>query len=152
MMLTLATALALKEAGLTWQPRLHDFFAIPQTELEDRLFVLTDVMVDREVVQGWPAFSFNGAVEWALDYVFQAEAVWVPRDDQLLAELVARVARCSLVMDGDGAGYRCFYEQAALSPDGEPTHQMFAATTGAEAYALALLSLLAQEGNTAVFP
>jgi hypothetical protein len=47
-MISLSLAVKLKESGLTWQPTLHDFFAIPQPELEDRLFVLSDMTIDIE--------------------------------------------------------------------------------------------------------
>lgn len=135
-MLSLTTATALKTAGLDWQPTLHDFFAIPNTDMDDRVFVLTDVMVDREILQGWPAFTFNGAVEWALDYILQADAVWIPREDQLREAVLARVAQCSLVTNG--RVYRCAVEIETT----ETTRHTFSAATAPEAYASALLHLI----------
>ena len=82
-MLSQTLALQLQEAGLPWQPDLFDFFVIPVPGLEDRYFVITDMLVDRGIVQGWPALTFNGAAEWALDYILQSDAIWVPTEEQL---------------------------------------------------------------------
>jgi hypothetical protein len=88
-MIPFHTAFALHEAGLIWQPALHDFFAIPHSELDDRVFVLTDMVAELTVLKGWPAITFNGAVEWSLDYILQMDAVWLPREDQLRAAVAA---------------------------------------------------------------
>lgn len=139
-MLSLATATSLKEAGLIWQPVLHDFFAIPNIDMDEQVFVLTDMLVDREILHGWPAFTFNGAVEWALDYVLQAEAVWIPRDDQLLTAILARVAHCSLT--SNGRVFRCVIELTEdYSAQGGARHS-FTDNTAVEAYAQALHYLL----------
>lgn len=145
-MLSLEIATALKEAGLVWQPILHDFFAIPQIDMDEQIFVLTDMLVDREILHGWPAFTFNGAVEWALDYVLQADSVWIPRDDQLLAAILARVAHCSLVTNG--RVFRCVIELTEdHSAQGAERHT-FTANTAVDAYAQALLHLLRNEEAT----
>ncbi|MCZ7671505.1 MAG: hypothetical protein M5U34_32400 [Chloroflexi bacterium] len=43
-MIPLTLALELKEAGLKWIPDLNDFFAIPYSDLDDRLFVMADML------------------------------------------------------------------------------------------------------------
>lgn len=86
-MISLELAQRLKSAGLVWAPRLHDHFVIPDVGMDERSFVLTDILVGMEIVDGRPVFTFNGAVEWALDYVLQTEAVWLPTEAQLRQQL-----------------------------------------------------------------
>lgn len=135
-MLTLTLAQELKQSGLAWQPRYHDFFVIPDTALADRAFVLTDMMASIEILKGWPAITFNGAVEWALDYVLMQDAIWLPTEAQLRDEIVDRIAPAAgLALVRDGAGYR-----VELTMADEPL--VFHAATAADAYAHALLALL----------
>lgn len=82
-MLSLEIALSLKKNGLIWNPQLHDFFALPDTELADRVFVVSDMTIDVQKLLGSQMITFNGALEWSLDYVFTADAVWVPTESQL---------------------------------------------------------------------
>ncbi|MCB0028074.1 MAG: hypothetical protein KDE28_09225, partial [Anaerolineales bacterium] len=82
-MIALELATQLKEAGLEWQPALHDFFSVPFPDLEHRVFVLSDMTINQEVLRGWPALTFSGAMEWALDYVLTMEVVWLPTEAQL---------------------------------------------------------------------
>lgn len=72
----------LKAAGLTWEPSLHDFFSLPE-EFGDRTFVIADMSVNIATLQGEQVFTFEGAVEWALDTIVTAEAVWLPSESQL---------------------------------------------------------------------
>lgn len=123
----------LKVAGLDWQPRLHDFFMIPDTHFEDRQFVITDVQADLALYRGTPMVTFHGALEWALDHVRQQDVVWLPTETQLREELVARVARCSL--EHTPAGYDCQVEI-------EGQTRSFSAENGNNAYGEALLYVL----------
>lgn len=135
-MLSLELAQQLKNNGLTWQPRYHDFFMIPDTSLSDRAFVLTDMMASIEVLKGWPAITFNGAVEWALDYVLMQDAIWLPTEAQLRAEIEQRIAAgagLALVRDRDG------YRVEVTTAD-EPL--VFRAATATDAYGQALLAIL----------
>ena len=84
-MISLPLARALKRAGLRWQPGINDFFAIPDRQMDDRLFVISDMMAHMELVQGWPMVAFHGASEWALDYILTTEVVWMPTETQLRA-------------------------------------------------------------------
>ena len=88
-MIKLTIARQLKAAGLVWQPALHDFFAIPDRDLDDQVFVLSDIQVTIEKMQGIQMVSFQGASEWALDSLVKEEAVWLPREDQLRQALEA---------------------------------------------------------------
>lgn len=137
-MISLQLAVQLKEAGLVWHTSVHDFFAIPDRDMDGRLFVLSDMMVTMELLRGWPAVVFHGTAEWAQDYLLTHEAVWMPTEsqlrDQLEEELTARNGRFhQLLRLADG------YECKVLLAD-EPV--TFTAVSPSEAYGLALLQLL----------
>lgn len=87
-MIPLILALQLKETGLKWIPAINDFFAIPDSDLDDRIFVLSDMMTAPTTLKGWPAITFHGTSEWAMDYIFMEEVVWMPTEEQLRQELV----------------------------------------------------------------
>jgi hypothetical protein len=88
-MVSLELARRLKEAGLLWQPTLHDFFAVPDRGMDDLVFVISDVQVTVERLQGVQVMSFQGASEWALDSLIKEEAVWLPSEEQLRLRLEA---------------------------------------------------------------
>lgn len=137
-MISLALAMQLKEAGLVWRTNVHDFFAIPDRELDERLFVLSDMMATMELLRGWPAVVFHGTSEWALDYLLTHEAVWMPTERQLREQVEAELAgqngrfhQLQRVADG----YQCH-----LSLENEEMD--FTAVSASGAYGLALLHLL----------
>lgn len=142
-MIPLLLAQELKEAGLLWRTNDHDFFAIPDRGLDDRVFVLADMMAYTELVRGWPVVSFHGTAEWALDYILTSEVVWMPTEEQLRDALEEQLggsgAAVSLALHRRGDGYRC-----AVEFRGEP--HSFDAPTAAEAYGRALLHVLRQVG------
>ncbi|MFP5282818.1 MAG: pilus assembly protein CpaE [Actinomycetes bacterium] len=78
----LATALA---PYLTWTPGNGDQFFIPQPEMADSVFTVSDMVVELVVRNGESRFHFNGTVEWALDSVSSTAVTWLPREDQLRA-------------------------------------------------------------------
>ncbi len=87
-MLSLDLAHALRDAGVTWHPTAGDAFAVPDRDLDEHVFVLSDMVIETlEVADGPPLLAFNGTTEWALDSLEAAEAVWLPREDQLRALL-----------------------------------------------------------------
>jgi hypothetical protein len=137
-MISLQTALMLKEAGLKWVPALHDFFAIPDRSLDERIFVISDVLVTIEMLQGMQVVSFQGASEWALDYLLTVDAVWLPCEDQLRLSLEAILlnepaSQVNLVARMNS--YRCsiIWRKEELN---------FENKDASEAYAAALLYLL----------
>ncbi len=135
----------LREAGLVWTPAWHDFFAIPDSNLDERVFVLSDMAIDVQIQQGWPALTFNGAVEWSLDYVLQADAVWLPTESQLRHMLQVRLAgeaqpAVTLVCRPDG--FECRVQQ-------QGRQRIFTAIEAADAYGEALLYLLCLEEENA---
>jgi hypothetical protein len=81
-------ALALRAAGVRWEPRAGDTFVVPDHDLDDHVFVLSDMVIETmNPPDGPPILTFNGTTEWALDSLEAHEAVWVPREDQLRAML-----------------------------------------------------------------
>lgn len=137
-MLSLATARALRAAGLTWEPAEFDTFAIPERDLDDSLFVLNEMPAHVALLQGTPVMVFDGASEWAMDYIAAGEVVWLPSEEQLRLQLTARLAAdpaYSLTLAADAAGCRCTTQAWGR------THT-YAAPDAAEAYAAALLPLL----------
>lgn len=133
-MVSLALAQQLKVAGLRWQPHQHDFFAIPDRDMDERVFVISDMSVLVEVLQGWPAITFNGTAEWALDYILAMDTVWLPSDEQLIEAL----GRAFVGLARQGEQFLC------MTQWGEERHQN-AAATPSDAYAQALLALLEHE-------
>jgi hypothetical protein len=140
-MISLETARQLKEAGLLWQAGQYDFFAIPDRDLDDRIFVITDVMAYLGLLKGWPVVMFHGSAEWALDYILTSELIWLPTEEQLrealLQQLPDKTQQTLHLWFADNA-YQCqVYIQGDLSS--------FTAPTASDAYALALLSVLHHE-------
>ncbi|MCA9900139.1 MAG: pilus assembly protein CpaE [Ardenticatenaceae bacterium] len=139
-MISQALAVQLKEAGLVWHTTVHDFFAIPDRDLDGRIFVLSDMLVTMELLRGWPAVMFHGTSEWAMDYLLTHEAVWLPTESQLREkleeELAVRNGRFQQLQRQD-AGYVC---EILLNGEGV----QFTAVDPSEAYGRALLQLLQQ--------
>ena len=83
-MINFELALALRAAGLAWHPRRGDAFMVPDRDLDDEVFVLSDMVIEpQDVPNGPPILAFNGTTEWALDSLEANDALWLPREDQL---------------------------------------------------------------------
>ena len=139
-MISLSLAESLKQAGLDWQPKLHDFFAIPATELAERVFVVADMMIDVDQFFDQKIITFNGAVEWSLDYVLLAETVWIPTETQLrkvLQDALQVIGRSQVVLVSSLDSCLC-----RISLRGQ--HHDFIALTAENAYGKALLFILEQ--------
>lgn len=142
-MLSLDTAKKLKQAGLQWTPALHDFFFVPYQDLDERVFVISDMSVIIEAMGEENAITFNGTAEWALDYLVVSEAVWVPTETQLramlekkLVQLGGRQPVVTLMTNHDGYVCEIRYRGETLRFDD------FGAC---EAYGLALVYVLGHE-------
>lgn len=125
----------LKEAGLVWKPALGDRFAIPDRDLDEEVFVLSNMTIEVHTMPEGRIIGFNGTTEWALDDVELDETIWLPREDQL-RELLGGTFR---TLRRATAGY-----EVVVDLLGE--ERIFVAETPAEAYAAALLHLLAAAG------
>ncbi len=142
-MISLLLARRLKEAGLAWEPAQHDFFAIPDRDMDDRVFVITDMTVNLEWLQNQAMFTFQGVTEWALDYVVTGEAVWLPTETQLREAIERRLPATperALVLVSAALGCRCEFNLAGKLLS-------FEAPAAEAAYAMALLHLLAPGGQ-----
>jgi len=139
-MIPLPLALELKNAGLKWIPDLNDFFAIPDSDLDDRIFVMADMMTAPTTLKGFPAITFHGTSEWALDYILMQEVVWPPTEEQLRQELVILLdqlngkTELTLKLEENGR-YACH-----ISFHNTPL--TFTTPTAGEAYGQALLHIL----------
>ncbi|HSF37203.1 MAG TPA: pilus assembly protein CpaE [Nocardioides sp.] len=80
----------LHDAGLPWSPSNGDRFWLPERDLDEAVFLVSDMVVEVRDVASGRVLAFNGTTEWALDGVEEHEAVWLPRLDQLLEVLGAR--------------------------------------------------------------
>ena len=130
-MLGIDVAQRLKDAGLTWKPALGDRFAIPDRDLDDELFVLSNMTIQVYNLPEGRVIGFNGTTEWALDDVEIEEAIWLPREDQL-RELLGGTFRSLRQIE---AGYQVEVHLLGAA-------RSFVAGTPEEAYAAALLDLL----------
>jgi hypothetical protein len=138
-LISLSLARQLKTAGLQWQPALYDFFAVPDRGMDERIFVISDLLATLENIQGQQVVAFQGASEWALDDLATGELVWLPREDQLrqvLETALLSQGRPELRLDCGLAGCRC-----TIQVGGQPV--TFQSRQAVDAYAAALLHLLA---------
>lgn len=130
-MLTVDLARELLSAGLLWSPGQGDRFVLPDRGMDDWVFVLSDMTVEVHELPRGRVVGFNGVTEWALDSVRIEEALWLPREEQLRAQLGRRFRRLEAGPDGHAV---------VLEQDGElERHEHPDAEC---AYALALLSVL----------
>jgi hypothetical protein len=137
-MVSLEIAKQLKAAGLLWQPVMHDFFAIPDRGLDHERFVISDMTVYVELLRGWPMATFHGTSEWALDYIYLQELVWMPTEEQIREALASQLAgepQPSVHLFGVAVEYRCeiHFQGHTLA---------FTAEDASDAYANALIYVL----------
>lgn len=133
-MLSLATARALRAAGLRWSPASGDRFVIADRDMDDEVFVLSDMTIEAHDFPTGRVLGFNGTTEWALDSVAVEQALWLPREDQLRRALGPSFLGLRPAPTGVEVGIR------APSAGGGET--WVAADDVEEAYARALLRLL----------
>lgn len=132
-MISVPLAKELRSAGLLWRPRQFDFFHIPDRDLDERIFVIADLSVDvQPLADGIAAITFNGAVEWSLDYILQQDVIWLPTEAQVRSFLGDRLQ----TLERTETGWAC-----TISPDpsGQGRH---VGSTASDAYGKALLALV----------
>ena len=139
-MISLELAQRLRQAGLVWRPAEGDTFALPDRQMDSQVFVISAQPALLQLYNGSPVVTFHGSSEWALDYVFLSEVVWMPSETQLREALAAALGpQASLGLERAPQGYRC-----AFGPAGQRRETF--ASDAETAYALALLDCLAQAG------
>ena len=141
--LPLPLAQQLRDAGLEWRAGNHSFFAIPDRDLDESIFVITDMMATLAKFRGWPVVAFHGTAEWASDHILSHEVVWLPTESELRREvedilLGEEIPQLALHLQHDG--YRC-----EVSFRGETV--TFDGKSASEAYAKTLLHLLEQTAS-----
>ena len=135
-MISRELALALREAGLVWHPESGDRFQLDlpgdvEAEAEADVFTVSEMTIEARRYPSGTILAFNGTTEWALDSVAFADAVWLPREDQLRELLRATFHSLTRLEDS-------FEVEVELG--GERVR--FDHPDVAEAYGLALLELV----------
>jgi hypothetical protein len=143
-MISVELATALKSAGLVWHPAPGDRFTLTTEAFEGDVFTLSEMVVQAQELPTGTVLGFNGTTEWALDSAEAADALWLPREDQLREllktsfrslERVADGYRVTAVLPGAGAHDR-------IHERDPPGSQPFWGQEPAEAYGRALLALI----------
>lgn len=138
-MISRELASELRRAGLVWSPAKGDWFAIPDKGLDDREFVISDMVVETlRMALGREMLAFNGTTEWAMDHLAASEALWLPREDQL-RDLLGEAFIGLEHIPGETPGY-------AVSTLIGDTEQRFVDVDVEAAYGRAALALLASMG------
>ena len=104
--------------------------------LDERRFVITEVMTYIELFHGSPMLTFHGTAEWALDYILQTEAVWIPSETQLRKMVARHGSALSLQQEPDAYSLSLDYGSERLN---------FTAADACDAYGAALLQLMWRE-------
>ncbi|QNA92109.1 MULTISPECIES: pilus assembly protein CpaE [unclassified Microbacterium] len=102
-MITRELAVTLRDAGLVWHPAEGDRFQLDlsddvELEAEADVFTVSEMTIEARRTPTGTDLAFNGTTEWALDAVTLAEAVWLPREDQL-RELLRGTFRALMRLD-----------------------------------------------------
>jgi len=136
-MISIDLALALRGAGLAWQPMERDCFTIPDGQFDGKVFSLNEQPALIELLHGYPAITFHGSTEWALDHLYTSEVVWLPTETQLREKIAHLIGLdVPFVLDRISTGYTC--HAAAHTADG---------MNADEAYAKTLLAILIERNQ-----
>jgi hypothetical protein len=103
-MISLDLARRIRAAGIPWVPAAGDRFFVPDRDMDDEVFVVSDMVVQVHDLPVGRLLGFNGTTEWALDSLEAAAAVWLPREDQL-RELLGRAFVGLESLSGATPGY-----------------------------------------------
>ena len=130
--ISIELASALRMAGVRWQPRSGDRFAILALEPTGDVFTISEMTVEAHEFPSGTVLGFNDTTEWAMDSVAKDEALWLPGEDQLRT-MLGGTFRSLTHAEGS-------YLVTTVSPSG--IEQTFQADSAADAYAQALLVLV----------
>ena len=127
----------LARAGLEWTPAERDTFMIPETALDQQVFVISELTAMVQRLAGQQHITFHGSSEWALDHVMLRDATWLPSETQLRSAIEARAPEGQYLLERQPEGYRCLIA-------GARANGRFHASAE-DAYAAALIHLLHAE-------
>lgn len=130
-MISLHLARWLRDAGLDWEPALGDEFLVPDHGMDERVFRISDMVVEVRQIFAGTMIALNGSTEWALDSVMLGDALWLPREDQL-REALGPAFRSLEQRDG----------RFLVTAHGARGATTVAATTAVDALATAVLTWL----------
>ena len=130
-MIALELARQLRAAGLAWNPLPGDRFVVPDRDMDDEVFVISNMVVEVQDVPTGQIIGFNGTTEWALDSLEHRQVVWMPRESQLRELLDDRFLRLETVTGGFAVVIDLDGEHREVDGDAE------------SAYARALLATMA---------
>ena len=99
-MISVELARALRVAGLDWTPAPGDRFVVPDRDMDQDVFVISDMAIDVHHFCSGTVIGFNGTTEWALDSIEQGAVVWLPRESQLRDLLGGGFVRLERSLDG----------------------------------------------------
>ena len=115
----------LRAQGRPWAPEPGDRFVVPGHDLDDQVFVVSEMTIDVEDLPSGQLVRFNGTTEWALDSLPAADVLWMPWEHQLRS-LLGDDFRS---LHRDDTGWRVTLADGSEHPGSDPE----------EAYAQALL-------------
>lgn len=130
-MISVALARELRDAGLAWKPGRGDRFVAADRDMDEDVFVLSDMTIEVHHFPTGPVFGFNGTTEWALDSLDQQDALWLPSEHQLRDLLGAAFVRLERIDDR---------HRVVIRRDG--AEETVEHRNAAEAYGRALLGVL----------
>ena len=130
-MISIDLARRLRSAGLSWTPTRGDRFVVPDRDMDDDVFVVSDMVIEVHQAPGGSFMGFNGTTEWALDSIEENKVLGLPREDQLREMIGDRLLRLERTPKG--------WDVVTTSPAGE---LVTSADDVETAYATALLTLL----------
>ena len=137
-MISSELAIALQHAGLAWHPAAGDRFQLNQPEFEADVFTVSEMTIEARTYPTGSILAFNGTTEWALDSVAQEDTVWLPSEEQLRGLLRGTFRALRRLPDT----YEV--EIVLVSSEGASESLVFEHPEPSDAYALALLELLAR--------
>lgn len=135
-MISVDLARSLRDSDLRWRPETGDRFVIDKPGVDDDVYTVSEMTVERHEYPSGTLLGFNGTTEWALDSVDATEALWLPREDQL-RELLGR-SFVGLTRIESAAGQVVHTVTARIGDD----DRTFAAADPATAYGEALLAYI----------
>ncbi|WP_370327491.1 pilus assembly protein CpaE [Euzebya sp.] len=127
-MISTELARDLRDAGLVWDPVDGDRFLIPDRDLDDRVFRISDMVCEVRHTPAGAAIAFNGTTEWALDAIMLREVIWLPHEHQLRE----RLGNAFAALERDGDHWHVLVEVHEV-------RTAYTAPTAADAYGRALL-------------